>query len=307
MRWRLRIKRANLPRWRKKREPLHKMSETLVSVWQAARDRLIAAGVDSPVLDARLLLEAGAGVTRLEIVTDPRRALSDKQIAAVSALVDRRVAREPVSHIVGKRAFWTLDLNVTRAVLTPRPETEFLVEAALKALSPTAPARVLDLGVGSGAVLLAVLAERDLVSGVGLDISADALAVARGNAAMLKLDNRADFQLGDWSAAFAEQFDVVLSNPPYIPSGDIEHLAPEVSKHEPRVALDGGADGLDAYRAIVARLNDWLKPGGAFALEVGQGQAAAVEGLVTAAGLVLQPSRADLAGIPRVVSGRRPA
>lgn len=283
------------------------MSETLVSVWQAARDRLIAAGVDSPVLDARLLLEAGAGVTRLDIVTDPRRHLSDEQVTAVHALVERRAAREPVSHIIGKKAFWTLDLNVTPAVLTPRPETEFLVEAALKALPPASPARILDLGVGSGAVLLAVLAERDLASGVGLDVSADALAVARGNAEMLKLDNRAEFYLGDWTANFTEQFDVVLSNPPYIPSGDIEALPPEVAKHEPRIALDGGPDGLDAYRAIVARLRDWVKPGGAFAFEVGNGHAAAVEALVTAAGYEVLPARADLAGIPRVVSGRRGA
>lgn len=281
------------------------MSDTLVSVWQAARDRLIAAGIDSPVLDARLLLEAGAGVTRLDIVTDPRRALSAEQIAAVNALVDRRAAREPVSHIIGKKAFWTLDLNVTPNVLTPRPETEFLVEAALAALPKTSAARILDLGVGSGAVLLSVLAERDLVSGVGLDISADALAIARGNAEMLKLDNRAEFHLGDWSADFPEQFDVVLANPPYIPSAEIDSLAPEVSKHEPRVALDGGPDGLDAYRAIVARLDDWLKPGAPFAFEIGQGQAADVEALVTVAGHTLLPTRADLAGIPRVVSGRR--
>lgn len=283
------------------------MSETLVSVWQAARDRLIAADVDTPVLDARLLLEAGAGVTRFDIVTDPRRALTDEQVAAVQVLVDRRVAREPVSHIVGKKAFWTLDLNVTPAVLTPRPETEFLVEAALVALPSTSPARILDLGVGSGAVLLAVLAERDLVSGIGLDVSADALAIARGNAEMLKLDNRAAFHLGDWSTTFAEQFDVVVSNPPYIPSGDIDGLAPEVSKHEPRIALDGGADGLDAYRAIVGRLRDWVKPEGAFAFEVGKGQADRVEALVTAAGHSVLPQRVDLAGVPRVVIGRRGA
>lgn len=288
------------------------MTQTLVSLWQAARDRLIAAGVDQPVLDARLLLEAGASVTRLDIVTDPRRSLSDEQVAAVGALVARRVAREPVSHILGKKAFWTLDLNVSPAVLTPRPETEFLVEAALKALAPTSPARILDVGVGSGAVLLAVLAERDLASGIGLDVSADALAVARGNAEMLKLDNRADFHLGDWrlgdcAANFAEQFDVVVSNPPYIASDEIDALGPEVSQHEPRIALDGGPDGLDAYRAIIARLADWLKPGGAFAFEVGKGQAGAVEALVTAAGYEIGPARADLAGIPRVVNGRREA
>jgi release factor glutamine methyltransferase len=281
------------------------MSDTLVSVWQAARDRLIAAGVDSPVLDARLLVEAGAGVTRLEIVTDPRRALTAEQVAAVQALVDRRAAREPVSHIIGKKAFWTLDLRVTPDVLTPRPESEFLVEAALAALPNTSPARILDLGVGSGAVLLAVLAERDLVSGIGLDVSADALAVARGNAGMLKLGNRADFHLGDWNTDFPEQFDLVLANPPYIPSAEIDGLPPEVSKHEPRIALDGGPDGLDAYRAIVARLNDWMKPGGSFAFEVGSGQAEDIEALVTAAGHTLGAARADLAGIPRVVSGRR--
>lgn len=281
------------------------MSETLVSVWQAARDRLIAAGVDSPVLDARLLLEAGAGVTRLEIVTDPRRELASAQVAAVNALVDRRAAREPVSHIIGKKAFWTFDLNVTSAVLTPRPETEFLVEAALALLPRTAPARVLDLGVGSGAVLLAVLAERELASGVGLDISADALAMARGNAEMLKLDNRAVFHLGDWGADFGERFDVVLSNPPYIASADIDALAPEVARHEPRLALDGGPDGLDAYRAITKRLEAWVKPGGAVAFEVGRRQADPVEALIAAAGFEVLPRRADLAGLPRVVSGRR--
>lgn len=288
------------------------MTQTLVSVWRAARDRLIVAGVDSPVLDARLLLEAGAGVRRLDIVTDPRRALSDEQVGAVNALVERRVAREPVSHIVGRRAFWTLDLQVSPAVLTPRPETEFLVETALAELAPTTPARVLDLGVGSGAVLLAVLAERDLASGVGLDISAEALAVARGNAEMLNLDNRAvfhlgDWHLGDWTANFSEQFDLVLSNPPYIPSDAIDSLAPEVSKHEPRIALDGGPDGLSAYRAIIARLHDWVKPGGAFAFEVGKGQAGAVAALVTAAGYEVLPPRADLAGVLRVVNGRRQA
>ncbi len=281
------------------------MSETLISVWQSARDRLIAAGVDTPVLDARLLLEAGAGVGRLDIVADPRRALSEEEVAAVRALVDRRASREPLSHILGKKAFWTLDLQVSPAVLTPRPETEFLVDVALKALSPTLPSRILDLGVGSGAVLLSVLAERDLASGIGLDVSADALVVAHANAEMLKLANRAEFRLGDWTTDFAEQFDVVLANPPYVPSIDIDALAPEVSKHEPRIALDGGPDGLDAYRAIVPRLCDWVKPGGGFAFEVGKGQARAVEALVTAAGYEVLPARADLAGVPRIVSGRR--
>lgn len=281
------------------------MNETLVSVWQAARDKLKAAGVDSPVLDSRLLLEAGAGVLRMDIVTDPRRALSPEQVAGVDALVARRVAREPVSHIIGRKAFWTLDLIVNPSVLTPRPETEFLVEFALAMLPKTEPARLLDLGVGSGAILLSVLAERDLTSGVGLDVSSDALAVAEGNAAALKLDNRAQFHHGDWSTEFGEQFDLVLSNPPYIPTADIDTLAPEVSRHEPRLALDGGPDGLDAYRAIVPRFAALVKPGGAFAFEVGAGQAASVEGFIAAAGYEVLPSKSDLGGIVRVVAGRR--
>lgn len=283
------------------------MSETLVSVWQASRDRLIAVGVDSPVLDARLLLEAGAGVSRMDIVTDPRRVLTPEQVAAVRALVDRRATREPVSHIIGRKAFWTLDLTVSPSVLSPRPETEFLVEFALAALAPTRPARVLDLGVGSGAILLSILAERDLVSGIGLDVSAEALAVAHGNALALKLDNRVELHHGDWSVAFSEQFDLVLSNPPYIPSAEIDALAPEVSRYEPRVALDGGVDGLDAYRAIVPRLAALVKPGGSFAFEVGRGQAGAVEGLIRIAGYKVLASKKDLSGIVRVVAGRRNA
>ncbi|WP_395648161.1 peptide chain release factor N(5)-glutamine methyltransferase [Terricaulis sp.] len=282
------------------------MSETLVSLWQRSRDALIAAGVDSPVLDARLLLEAGAGVSRTDIVTDPRRELTAAQVAAVEALIARRAKREPVSHITGRKAFWTLDLAVSAAVLTPRPETEFVVDAALKALPPSRPARVLDLGVGSGAILLAVLAERDLASGIGLDLSPDALAVARGNAAALKLDNRVEFHLGGWDAPIAERFDLVLSNPPYIPTAEIDTLAPEVAVHEPRLALDGGRDGLDAYRAITARLPALLKPGGVFAFEVGKGQAPAVEALAGAQGLSLDAAALDLAGIARVVSGRLP-
>jgi release factor glutamine methyltransferase len=283
------------------------VSATLVGLWTDVRKRLEAAGVDSPVIDARLLLEMGAGVARMEIITDPRRALTPAQVDAVEALVARRLKREPVAHIVGHKAFWTLDLRVSRDVLIPRPETELLVEAALEMVPPEAHARVLDLGVGSGAILLAVLNDRPNATGVGVDASEAALAVARANAEALALADRIELRQGDWCAEIDQSFDLVLSNPPYIPTGDIESLAPEVSQHEPRMALDGGADGLDAYRTIIAQLPKILGPSGGFALEVGAGQADAVAALAAAAGLSLLPHKADLAGIDRVVLGNRPA
>jgi release factor glutamine methyltransferase len=281
------------------------MSETLVSLWTDARRRLEAAGVDSPVIDARLLLEAGAGVGRIDIITDPRRAVTPAQVAGVEALVRRREGREPIGHILGHKGFWTLDLEVSRDVLTPRPETELLVEVAMETLPKGWPARVLDLGVGSGAILLAVLSERPEATGVGVDASAAALALAQANANRTGLADRLVLQHGDWAEGVDGGFDMVLSNPPYIPTADIEGLEPEVSRYEPRLALDGGADGLDAYRAIIAALPRLLAPTGAFALEVGQGQADAVRALAEAQGLQTTVPRVDLAGIPRVVAGKR--
>ena len=280
------------------------MSETLVSLWTDVRKRLEAAGVDSPVLDARLLLEAGAGVSRLEIVTDPRRELSDAQVDAVNALTKRREAREPVSQIIGRKHFWTLELAVNADVLTPRPETEFVVEAGLQATLPAdAPHRILDLGAGSGAIILALLRERPSATGVAIDVSERALAMVHANANELGVANRLEIRQNDWARDLDERFDLVVSNPPYIRSGDIDELAPEVSRYEPRVALDGGEDGLVAYRIIAAALPRLLKPGAAFALEVGLGQAESVKALVEASGLSAGEPVRDLSGIPRVVVG----
>lgn len=283
------------------------MSETLVSLWTDARRRLEVAGVDSPVIDARLLLEAGAGVGRVDIVTDPRRPVSDEQAAAVEALVRRRVAREPIGHILGHKGFWTLDFAVNADVLTPRPETEHLVEVAMETLPKGWPARILDLGVGSGAILLSVLSERPESTGIGVDASEAALAVARANAERLGFADRATLKHGNWTDGIAGQFDLILSNPPYIPSADIDGLEPEVAKWEPRLALDGGPDGLEPYRRIIADLPRLLAPTGAFAFEVGKGQAEAVRALAEAQGLTTSVPRTDLAGIPRVVAGKRAA
>jgi release factor glutamine methyltransferase len=283
------------------------MTTTLVSLWTDVRRRLEAAGIETPVFDARLLVEAGAGVSRLDIVTDPRRPVTDEQVAAVDALVRRREAREPVGHIIGRRHFWTLDLFVSPAVLIPRPETELLVETVLHAIAPDAPARVLDLGIGSGAISLAILSERKNATCVGVDISDGALAVAQANADALGVADRLELKHGGWDVSLDGAFDLVLSNPPYVATKDLDTLAPEVARFEPRLALDGGPDGLDAYRAIIARLPHLLPPGGVFAFEVGKGQAEAVTALTQAAGLSAEPPRRDLAGIPRVVWGRRAA
>jgi release factor glutamine methyltransferase len=280
------------------------MSETLVSLWTEVRKRLEAAGVDSPVLDARLLLEAGAGVSRLEIVTDPRRPVTAAQVEAVNALTARREAREPVSHIIGRKHFWTIDLAVNANVLTPRPETEFVVEAGLRELLPAdAPYRILDLGAGSGAIILALLKDRPQAIGVAVDISEPALEIARINAEQLGVADRLELLHSDWATELDARFDLVVSNPPYIPTADIENLEPEVSRFEPRAALDGGPDGLAAYRIIISSLPRLLKPGAAFALEVGVGQAEGVRALAEAVGLTTCEPWRDLQGIPRVVVG----
>jgi release factor glutamine methyltransferase len=283
------------------------MSVTLVQAWTQARRRLEEAGIDAPVIDARLLLEAATGASRTDIVTDPYRPLSPAEAEALEAYLKRRASREPVSHILGKKGFWTVELKVTRDVLTPRPDTETLVNAVLKSLPADQPMRILDLGAGSGAILLALLAERPFWSGVGVDVSEPALEVARENGALLKLDDRAVFVHGLWAEGQPDQaFDAVVSNPPYIPTADIDDLDPEVSVHEPRLALDGGIDGLDAYRVLAPQVMRVLKPGGVFALEIGHDQGHAVEALMNQAKAGFCRVVSDLGQRDRVVIGRAP-
>ena len=274
---------------------------TLVSAWKAAKSRLEAAGVD-----ARLLVEAAAGASRVDIITDPQRPLTDEQTRYLEELIARREKREPISHILGVRGFWKIMLKVTPDVLTPRPDTESVLDVILPLIAEQRRVSVLDLGVGSGALLLAILAERPAAIGLGVDMSAEAIAVARENAANLGLSSRAALLRGDWTAGLAaESFDVVVANPPYIPTQEIETLAPEVRDHEPRLALDGGPDGLDAYRSLAPQIIRVLRPGGVFAVEIGLGQGADVKKCFSAAGATQIAGHNDLTARERIVSGMK--
>ncbi|WP_291843035.1 peptide chain release factor N(5)-glutamine methyltransferase [Maricaulis sp.] len=268
-------------------------------------ERLLAAGIDEAADEARFLIShVLAPVPLAQALADPAL-FSWQQAEAVAALAWRRLQRVPLSQVLGSQPFWTLDLAVTPDVLTPRADTETLVEAVL-AETGSGAARLVDLGTGSGAILLALLSERPAWTGLGVDLSDAALAVATGNAVRCGLANRARFLRGRWGAGLAGgSVDILVSNPPYIVSDVLAGLEPEVRDHEPALALDGGADGLDAYRDIIADLPRLLVPGGLFAFEIGHDQGEAVSALAREAGLVGVAVKPDLAGLDRVVIGRR--
>lgn len=276
---------------------------TLLTAWKAAQARLKDARIDSPSIDARVLLEAATGASRTDILTDPYRALTADQAAVLNAYVERRLRREPVSRILGKTGFWKIMLNVTPDVLSPRADTESILDVVLLAFPPHKAFEMIDLGTGSGAILLAVLAERAGARGVGTDVSSEALAVAKENAANLDLNDRAAFLRTEWATGLADGgFDLVVSNPPYIPSGDIAGLDPEVREHDPRLALDGGPDGLQAYRDLAPEIARILKPEGIFAVEIGWDQGPQVKALFEQAGFKDVKVVKDLGDRDRVVT-----
>lgn len=263
---------------------------------------LRAAALESPRLEARLLLTHVLGCRPEDLLRDPRATVAPEAGARFAALVQRRASHEPLAYLTGEQEFWSLPFLVSAATLIPRADSETVVEAALGACPE--PKGVLDLGTGTGCLLLAVLHERPGARGLGVDRNPAAAALAARNAARLGLGGRARFLAADWAAPLAARFDLVLSNPPYVEAGAIAGLMPEVVRHEPHGALDGGVDGLDAYRAICAQLPRLLAPGGRAVLELGAGQAEAVAAIAAGAGLVQDALRPDLAGIPRAISLR---
>ena len=256
---------------------------------------LRAAAIENPRMEARWLLGHAMVATPETLLRDPRAPVPPDAARHFTAMLARRARREPLAYILGSAGFWGLDFLVSPATLIPRADSETLVEAALEH-APHAR-RVLDLGTGTGCLLLAVLSELPAATGIGVDINPAAAALARRNATALGLPGQ--FLAGDWAAALNARFDLILSNPPYIEAAAIPALMPEVAAHEPTAALDGGADGLDAYRAILAALPGLLAPSGVAVLELGQGQAPALGGLTAAQGLFWRGTRPDLNGIPR--------
>lgn len=284
----------------------------VLSARRMIADLLRKDGVESAELDARILVGHVLGLDHARLSAAQSRVLTGTEIEAIAALVTRRLDREPVARILGQKEFWGLPLHLSADTLVPRPETEIVVEAALAAIERISPQarrqalHVADLGTGSGAILLALLTEMPSAFAIGTDLSLAALATARGNAILLDLAARCAFVASHYGAALNGCFDLAVSNPPYIATADISGLPPEVRRHDPRLALDGGTDGLDAYRAIAGDAKRLVRPGGLLVVEVGAGQAGPVTAILEKAGLASAASpRPDLAGIARAVTFQR--
>jgi release factor glutamine methyltransferase len=265
------------------------------------------AGLDTPELDARVLLTDALRIEPAELLLRPEESVGEDEAALLSSYAARRLAGEPVARILGVREFWGLPFALSPATLVPRPDTETVVEAALGTVRDRSrPVRLIDLGAGSGCLLVALLHELREATGIAVDLSEEALRTARQNAARNGVGERAQFAASRWGAALAGSFDLIVSNPPYIATEVLAALPPEVREHDPALALDGGADGLDAYRAILADAGGLLAPGGALVLEIGYDQEPALQAMAPAAGFAVERTARDLGGHPRAVVIRRP-
>jgi release factor glutamine methyltransferase len=279
---------------------------TIGSALDGAAAALAAAGFDEPRRHARRLLAAALGRSAAEVFAHPEIVLAAPEEAWVAEMLGRMIAREPLSRIIGRREFWGLEFVLSADTLDPRPESESVVEAVLARLPDrTGTYRFLDPGTGTGCLLLALLSEFPQAIGVGIDVAPGAAATARRNARLLGLGERAYFAVGDWAGSIAGRFDAVVANPPYIPTPTIPELMPEVRDYDPHRALDGGTDGLAAYRAIAADLVRLLLPGGLVAVEIGSGQAEAVAAILAENGLAIDGFAADLGSVTRCVVARR--
>lgn len=285
---------------------------TVEAARRALTARLKSAAVDSAELDARLLTGRALGLDLTGMIKAAQRQLTADESVRLEDFARRRLAGEPVARIVGEKEFWGLSLQLSPATLVPRPDTETVVELALELLrsggSLDRPLRIADLGTGTGAILLALLSELPAATGIGTDISEAALQTAAANAARAGLWDRATFIACDYANGLSGTFDLIVSNPPYIRTADIDGLTAEVKKYDPLAALDGGADGLDAYRVLIPQAAGLLAPGAPLVVEAGEGQSKDIRDLMTSAGLApaIAP-KADLAGIPRAVAGHKKA
>jgi len=285
--------------------------QTIEATRRVLAARLRQEGIDSAELDARLLTGAALGLDLTGLIAAGTRGVTPDEAASLESFMQRRLAGEPVARILGVKEFWGLALELSPATLVPRPDTETVVELALEIWRSeyrTQPQRIADIGTGSGAILLALLSEWHEATGIGTDISPMALQTASHNARRLGFAPRAAFVACNYAAALSGMFDLIVSNPPYIRSADVAELDRGVREYDPLRALDGGVDGLDAYRAIVPEANRLLAPGGTLILEAGCGQSGPISQLMSASGLTpVRSPKADLAGIPRAISGRKPS
>lgn len=273
---------------------------TVAQALATARAALADAGIDQPALDARLLLADATGLSRAQLIGWSERPLAAVEAQRLHAALQRRLAREPLAYILGRKEFWSLDFAVDRHVLIPRPDSETLVEAVLASVADRhQPLQILDLGTGSGCLLLALLSELPAARGIGVDRSAQALQIARQNAERLGLATRTGFVSSDWGSALAGRFDLIVANPPYVAETDWQQLMPEINRYEPRAALVAGSDGLSAYRRILPQVRRLLGDTGAIFLEIGAEQAEAVIDIAASAGFECADIRDDLVGFAR--------
>jgi release factor glutamine methyltransferase len=277
------------------------VNPTVHSLHSEARRQLQVAGCDSPALDARIFVKKVFGLTDTDLIAGEDREATAAEMAVLAAMMQRRLSGEPVSRILGQKEFWGLTFTVTPAVLDPRPDTETIVQAAVMEMQAVPPKTILDLGTGSGCLVISLLKEFPEARGTAVDVSAEALAVAKMNAESLGVADRITFIHGAWFDKVTESYDLIVSNPPYIPLKDIESLSPEVRNHDPILALTGGDDGYDAYRIIVKEIKNHLNPGGLCYLETGFDQGENVARLAGESNLSVRRIIPDLSGIPRAV------